>query len=85
MGAKELSAVRWLDYSVVMQNAMNPVKSIGSQHEDVTRVLGHHDPKEVRGHSKEVFALVAVNPVPDLHPLRQVVACGKPSYKSPRR
>jgi hypothetical protein len=55
-----------------MQNAMNPVKRIGSQYEDVTRVLGHHDPKEVRGSSKEVFALVVVNPVPDLHPVSRV-------------
>lgn len=43
--------MRWLDHSVVMQNAMNPVKSVGLEYEDVTGVLGHHDPKDVRGRS----------------------------------
>ncbi|HUZ19791.1 MAG TPA: ABC transporter ATP-binding protein [Acidimicrobiales bacterium] len=66
MGAKELRAVRWRDFSVVMQsamNALNPVKSIGSQYEDVMRAHGHRDRNEVRERSKEVLALVGIDPV----------------------
>jgi len=66
MGSKELRMVRWRDYSVVMQsamNALNPVKSIGAQYADVMRAHGHKDKDEIRERSREVFALVGIDSV----------------------
>jgi len=61
-----LSAVRWRDFSVVMQsamNALNPVKTIAAQFEDVMRAHGHHEHAEIRTRSHEVLALVSIDAV----------------------
>jgi peptide/nickel transport system ATP-binding protein len=63
---KQLCAVRWRDYSVVMQsamNALNPVKSIGAQFKDAMR--GHEavTSHQIRQRSAEVMHLVGIDPV----------------------
>ena len=63
---RALSTVRWRDYSVVMQsamNALNPVKTIAAQFEDVMRAHGHSERAEVRTRSREVLALVGIDAV----------------------
>jgi peptide/nickel transport system ATP-binding protein len=62
---KQLSAVRWRDMSVVMQsamNALNPVKSIGSQFKDAMRAHGMTGKEEIAGRSAEVLRMVGIDP-----------------------
>ncbi len=64
MSARELSAIRWRDYSVVMQsamNAMNPVKSVGAQFTDAMRAHGVKDRSAIAERSREVLALVGID------------------------
>ena len=64
MTEKNLSALRWRDYSVVMQsamNALNPVISIGAQFRDVLRA--HGGTEDIPGRSAEVMRLVGIDPV----------------------
>jgi len=66
MTDKELRAIRWRDLSVVMQsamNALNPVKTIGAQFEDVLRAHQKIDRAAVRTRSREVMALVGIDAV----------------------
>jgi len=63
---RELAAVRWKELSVVMQsamNALNPVKSIGSQFRDAMRAHGVRDRSEIAGRSAEVVKMVGIDPV----------------------
>ncbi|HEX6445585.1 MAG TPA: ABC transporter ATP-binding protein [Streptosporangiales bacterium] len=63
MTERSLSALRWRDFSVVMQsamNALNPVKTIGSQFKDA--IAAHDEPVE-EGRSAEVLRLVGIDPV----------------------
>jgi peptide/nickel transport system ATP-binding protein len=63
---KQLSAVRWRDMSVVMQsamNALNPVKSIGSQFKDAMRAHGKTSKEEIAERSAEVLRMVGIDPV----------------------
>lgn len=63
MNERSLNAMRWRDFSVVMQsamNALNPVKTIGSQFRDA--VAAHDEPVE-EGRSAEVLRLVGIDPV----------------------
>jgi len=63
---KELRAVRWRDYSVVMQsamNALNPVKTIGAQYEDTMKAHGNPTKAEIQARSHEVLALVGIDAV----------------------
>lgn len=63
---KELRAVRWRGLSVVMQsamNALNPVMSIRAQFEDVLRAHGQTNKEKNRTRSREVLALVGIDPV----------------------
>jgi peptide/nickel transport system ATP-binding protein len=63
---KQLSAVRWRDMSVVMQsamNALNPVKSIGSQFKDAMRAHGKTGKEEIAERSAEVLRMVGIDPV----------------------
>jgi peptide/nickel transport system ATP-binding protein len=63
---KDLAAIRWKDLSVVMQsamNALNPVKSIGSQFADVMRAHGTGSKEEIAGRSAEVLRMVGIDPV----------------------
>jgi peptide/nickel transport system ATP-binding protein len=66
MTDKELCSVRWRDYSVVMQsamNALNPVKSIGAQFADVMHAHEKVTAHRVRQRSAEVMQLVGIDPV----------------------
>jgi len=61
----ELRHMRWRDYSVVMQsamNALNPMKSIGAQFKDALVAHGKMSSGEVRDRSVEVMNLVGIDP-----------------------
>src|SRR5205823_4275873 len=61
-----LAAIRWRDYSVVMQsamNALNPVKSIGAQFRDVMQAHGTASRTQVAVRSAEVLRLVGIDPI----------------------
>jgi peptide/nickel transport system ATP-binding protein len=60
----ELRHVRWRDYSVVMQsamNALNPMKSIGAQFKDTMRAHDRVSPDAIRTRSAEVLRLVGID------------------------
>ena len=62
----ELRHVRWRDYSVVMQsamNALNPMKSIGAQFKDTIRAHTRMAPGAIRARSAEVLHLVGIDAV----------------------
>ena len=64
MTEKALRAVRWRDYSVVMQsamNALNPVLQVAAQFKDVLRAHGTTSPAQIRTRSEEVMALVGID------------------------
>lgn len=61
-----LRALRWKNFSVVMQsamNALNPVKNIGSQFMDVMRAHGQKKQSLITDRSREVLKLVGIDPV----------------------
>ena len=63
---KELRHVRWRDYSVVMQsamNALNPVMSIGAQLKDAIEAHERMSPQRIRARSEEVMRLVGIDPL----------------------
>ena len=63
---RELAAVRWKDLSVVMQsamNALNPVKSIGSQFADAMRAHGVVSKAQIADRSAEVLRMVSIDPI----------------------
>jgi peptide/nickel transport system ATP-binding protein len=65
LSADELRNLRWRDYSVVMQsamNALNPVKNIGAQFKDALQAHGSASAEEIRNRSSEVLALVGIDP-----------------------
>ncbi|WP_377267686.1 dipeptide/oligopeptide/nickel ABC transporter permease/ATP-binding protein [Peterkaempfera sp. SMS 1(5)a] len=65
MTEKQLNALRWRDYSVVMQsamNALNPVRTIGAQFRDAMRAHGEFTTEQVRARSVEVLELVGIDP-----------------------
>ncbi len=60
----ELRHVRWRDYSVVMQsamNALNPMKSIGAQFKDTMRAHEHVSNEAIEARSSEVLRLVGID------------------------
>ena len=60
----ELRHVRWRDYSVVMQsamNALNPMKSIGAQFKDTMRAHDRVSSDAIRTRSAEVLRLVGID------------------------
>jgi peptide/nickel transport system ATP-binding protein len=60
----ELRNLRWRDYSVVMQsamNALNPMKSIGAQFKDTLQAHGNPSAEEIRQRSTEVLGLVGID------------------------
>ena len=66
MTAKELSATRWRDLSVVMQsamNALNPVKQLGAQFDDAMQAHGERSRDVIRRRSEEVLHLVGIDSV----------------------
>ena len=66
MTEKELNVLRWRDYSVVMQsamNALNPVTSIAAQFADAMNAHGRYRRAELRDRSAEVLKLVGIDPI----------------------
>jgi peptide/nickel transport system ATP-binding protein len=66
LSEKEIRAVRWRDYSVVMQsamNALNPVLTIEAQFKDVMRAHGMSGRSQAARRSTEVFELVGIDPI----------------------
>ncbi len=63
---RELAGIRWKEMSVVMQsamNALNPVKTIGSQFADAMRAHGETSKTAIAGRSAEVLHMVGIDPV----------------------
>jgi len=63
LNEKELAALRWRDFSVVMQsamNALNPVTSIGAQFRDA--IMAHDEPV-ADDRPAEVMRLVGIDPI----------------------
>ncbi len=66
MTAKSLNALRWRDFSVVMQsamNALNPVHSIGRQFKDAIKAHAKWPESQIKARSAEVLELVGIDPV----------------------
>jgi peptide/nickel transport system ATP-binding protein len=62
----ELRHLRWRDYSVVMQsamNALNPMKRIGAQFKDALRAHGERSTEKIHSRSEEVLKLVGIDAV----------------------
>ena len=66
MSDKEIRLLRWRDFSLVMQNAMNalnPVMTVGQQMHDACKAhstMSHH---EIAARSAEVLQLVSIDPI----------------------
>ena len=63
---RQLRHVRWQEFSVVMQsamNALNPVLSIRAQLRDACKAHGSLTATEIQERSKEVLRLVSIDPV----------------------
>ena len=63
---KELRAIRWREYSVVMQsamNALNPVLTVEAQFRDALKAHSEMSKREIEKRSKEVLRLVSIDPV----------------------
>jgi peptide/nickel transport system ATP-binding protein len=66
MTEKQLNVLRWRDYSVVMQsamNALNPVITIAAQFRDVLKAHGAASNNEIASRSAEVMRLVGIDPI----------------------
>ena len=66
VGREELRQMRWRDYSVVMQsamNALNPMKSIGAQFKDALQAHDQLSSEQIRKRSAEVLGLVGIDAV----------------------
>jgi len=66
LSERDLRAIRWRGFSVVMQsamNALNPVKSVGAQFSDAMRAHGTTDAEQIAQRSQEVMRLVGIDPV----------------------
>jgi len=63
---RELRHIRWRDYSVVMQsamNALNPVLTVAAQMEDACKAHSDMSSRQIEARSKEVLRLVSIDPV----------------------
>jgi peptide/nickel transport system ATP-binding protein len=66
MTERQLQALRWRDYSVVMQsamNALNPVLTIGVQFRDAVAAHSPMSARRVAERSVEVLRLVGIDPI----------------------
>jgi peptide/nickel transport system ATP-binding protein len=66
MSDKELRLLRWRDFSVVMQNAMNalnPVMTVGQQMRDACKAHSAMSNDEIADRSAEVLRLVSIDPI----------------------
>ena len=62
----QLRVLRWRDYSMVMQsamNALNPMKSIAAQFRDAMEAHGTESREQIRERSREVLGLVGIDAV----------------------
>ena len=65
LSSGELRHMRWRDYSVVMQsamNALNPMKSIGAQFKDALLAHERMPGERIKQRSAEVLSLVGIDP-----------------------
>ncbi len=65
LSAGELRHMRWRDYSVVMQsamNALNPMKSIAAQFKDALQAHDRLSKEQISKRSAEVLELVGIDP-----------------------
>src|SRR6202042_3309591 len=65
-GSESLRHMRWRDFSIVMQSAMNslnPMKSVGAQFRDTIEGHGKASEEEIRQRSAEVLRMVGIDPV----------------------
>jgi peptide/nickel transport system permease protein len=63
---KQLRHIRWREYSVVMQsamNALNPVLTVAAQMRDACKAHSDMSNREITKRSKEVLQLVSIDPV----------------------
>jgi peptide/nickel transport system ATP-binding protein len=66
LGESQLRHLRWREFSVVMQsamNALNPVRSLGAQMRDACEEHGRTNSQEIRKRSAEVLRMVGIDPV----------------------
>jgi peptide/nickel transport system ATP-binding protein len=66
LGESQLRHLRWREFSVVMQsamNALNPVRSLGAQMRDACEEHGKTSSQEIRKRSAEVLRMVGIDPV----------------------
>ena len=66
MSGKQLRLVRWREFSVVMQsamNALNPVMTLAEQMRDACRAHSAMSKQEIADRSAEVLRLVSIDPV----------------------
>jgi peptide/nickel transport system ATP-binding protein len=66
MSDRQLRHIRWRDFSVVMQsamNALNPVLTVGQQLRDASRAHSTMSNAEIAERSAEVLRLVSIDPV----------------------
>jgi oligopeptide/dipeptide ABC transporter ATP-binding protein len=66
LAEKELRHVRWRDYSIVMQsamNALNPVLTVEAQMRDACEAHSVMSKREIEERSREVLRLVSIDPV----------------------
>jgi peptide/nickel transport system ATP-binding protein len=66
MTEKQLNVLRWCEYSVVMQsamNALNPVTSIAAQFKDALQAHGTRSNRAIAERSAEVMKLVGIDPI----------------------
>ena len=66
LSSGELRHMRWRDYSVVMQsamNALNPMKSIAAQFKDALQAHERMSNERIRERSAEVLGLVGIDPI----------------------
>src|SRR5947209_9493022 len=66
LGPEDLRHMRWRDFSIVMQsamNALNPMKSIRSQFKDTLEAHGTSSHEEIEQRSAEVLEMVGIDPI----------------------
>jgi peptide/nickel transport system ATP-binding protein len=65
LGSKSLRHMRWRDFSIVMQsamNALNPMKKVGAQFKDTIEAHKKASDDEIRRRSAEVLEMVGIDP-----------------------
>lgn len=66
MTERQLNVIRWRDYSVVMQsamNALNPVLTIADQFKDAIDAHSKSSKRQTRDRSVEVMGMVGIDPI----------------------